>query len=345
MDWSIDRFGSSLHHDQMVQFVRSGKQNIPRREHGSGTSYKMGLKLVLSLSRMEFLRTDQYRLTLTRSSDTLMSMTNFVGDKFLRVSYTLASCLLSLGLVLVSGAFSAEEQPIASPLQHIHAFRPGETLTYDISWSNIVTAGVAVMEVKQETTPDGREVLRFIVSSHSTGIVNKFYSLGDTVQSVFDPQSMQSLSFSLRESHGKKTRRRELVFDHAQRTVVSRLNDDPPETLTIPDPVQDSLSAIYYLRTRDDFTASKPVTMNVFDSDKSWSVEVQILGRNKVKTPAGEFTTIKVRAYKGLFMSEGEIFLWLTDDSRKVPVLIKSTIKIGSLVFTLTGMKQGDEAH
>ncbi len=273
-------------------------------------------------------------------------MMYFLRTEFLRASYTsAASCFLFLGLVLVSGVFSAEEQPTASLPQHIRAFSPGETLTYDISWSNIVTAGIAVMEVKQETTPDGREILRFLVTSRSVGIVGKFYPLGDTVQSVFDPQTMQSLSFSLRESHGKKTRRRELVFDHALRTVVIRLNDDPPETLSIPDPVQDSLSALYYLRTREDFTASKPVTMEVFDSDRSWSVEVQTLGREKVKTPAGEFTAVKVRAYKGLFMSEGEIFIWLTDDSRKVPVLIKSTIKIGSLVFTLTGMKPGDEAH
>ncbi len=253
-------------------------------------------------------------------------------------------CFLALELATVPGAFGAEEQTTSVP-PHIQAFKPGETLTYKVRWSKILTAGIAVMEVKQETAPDGREIFRFIVTSRTTGVVGKFYPMGDTVQSVFDPQSMQSLSFSLRESHGKRTRRRDLVFDHLQRTVVSRLNDDPPETLTIPDPVQDSLSALYYLRTREDFTAGNPITMDVFDSNKSWSVQVQTLGREKVKTPAGEFATIKVRAYKGLFMSEGEIFIWLTDDSRKIPVLIKSTIKIGSLMFTLIDMKPGEGAH
>jgi hypothetical protein len=109
--------------------------------------------------------------------------------------------------------------------------------------------------------------------------------------------------------------------------------------------VQDTLSALYYLRTREDFIADKPITMEVFYSDKSWPVEVRTVGREKVITPAGEFDTIKVRAYKGLFMSEGDIFIWLTDDSRKIPVLIKSTVKIGSLVFTLKDMKPEIEAH
>jgi hypothetical protein len=38
-------------------------------------------------------------------------------------------------------------------------------------------------------------------------------------------------------------------------------------------------------------------------------------------------------------MSEGEIFIWLTDDVRKIPVLIRSKLAVGSLVFTLRSMK------
>jgi hypothetical protein len=41
-------------------------------------------------------------------------------------------------------------------------------------------------------------------------------------------------------------------------------------------------------------------------------------------------------------MHKGEIFIWLTDDSRKIPVLMKSTITIGSIVSSLTEMKLGD---
>ena len=60
-----------------------------------------------------------------------------------------------------------------------------------------------------------------------------------------------------------------------------------------------------------------------------------------MKTPAGEFDTIKFKAFKGFLMSEGEITIWLTDDVRKIPVLIKGKIKIGSIVFNLTEFKPG----
>jgi len=251
-------------------------------------------------------------------------------------------CSLALGPLFFPGAIRAEEQTAASIQPKIEALEPGEILTYDITWSNIITAGTATTEIKEETLADGKQVLLFIVTTHSAGLVDTFYRVNDRLESVFDPGIMQSLKFSLNENHGKKKRRRELVFDHVNKTVTSTLNEDPPETMIIPDQVQDALSSLYYLRTRDDFIVGKPIIIQVYDSGKNWSVEVHTLGREKVTTPAGEFATIKVRTfpkYEGVFMNKGEIFIWLTDDSRKTPVLMKSTIAIGSIVSTLTKME------
>jgi len=256
----------------------------------------------------------------------------------------IALCSLGIRLLLLPGAIGAEEQA-AAPLQpRIEALKPGEILTYDVSWSNIVTAGIATMEIKEGTLPDGEQVLRFIATTRSAGLVDKFYRVNDRLESIYDPRTMQSLKFSLNASHGKKKRRRELVFDPLKKTVISTLNDDPPETLTILDQTQDALSSLYYLRTRDDLIVGKSIFIQVHDSGKNWSVEVQTLGREKVTTPAGKFSTIKIRTfpkYEGVFMNKGEIFVWFTDDSRRIPVLMKSTISIGSIVSTLTKMEPG----
>jgi len=265
-----------------------------------------------------------------------------------RLGYVIALCFLTLGLMLVPRVFSAEVRTTAAIPHRIQAFKPGEKLTYEISWSNIVTAGTAVLEVNEEKLPNGRIACKFIATSRSVGVVDKVYPVNDRVQSIFDPQIMQSLSFNLSESHGKRKRRRGLVFDHAGRTVVSTLNNDPPQTFTIPDPIQDALSSLFYLRTMDDFTIGKIHVIAVHDSGRNWSVEVQTLGREKVKTPAGKFNTIKVKTfpkYEGVFMNKGEIFIWLTDDGRKIPVLMKSTIAIGSIMTTMTDMKQGEVSH
>jgi Protein of unknown function (DUF3108) len=138
----------------------------------------------------------------------------------------------------LSRASGAEEQTAASIKPRIEALKPGEILTYAISGSKIVTAGTAIMEIKEGTLSDGKRVLKFITTTHSAGLVDAFYRVNDRLESVFDPGTMQSLTFSLNESHGKKERRRELVFDHAAKTVISMLNNDPPEVLAIPDQIQ-----------------------------------------------------------------------------------------------------------
>jgi len=157
---------------------------------------------------------------------------------------------------------------------------------------------------------------------------------------------MESLSYSLNQSHGKRKKQRELVFDHEAGEVTFTENGRKM-ALAIPQQTQDALSSLYYLRTRKDFIVGTPIVFDIHDSGKNWSVEVHVLGREKLKTPVGEFDTIKVKTYpkyEGVFMHKGEIFIWLTDDSRKIPVLMKSTITIGSIVSTLTEMKLGDEA-
>ena len=263
-------------------------------------------------------------------------------------------CLLVLGILPCASVSGAAEQTIGLPPEHalerppagIQAFHPGETLTYDVSWSNIFSAGTVTMAVERSTLADedDREVLTFVVQGRTHGLMDKFFSVNDTVQSVFDPRLMQSRSYSLKESYGKKKRLRVTEFDHAKRSAVCRLNEDPPETLTVPEPVQDGLSMLYYLRTREDRTIGRKRDIDVVDSGKVWTMEVSLLAREKVVTAAGEFATVKIRLYpkgKEASTKKREIFVWLTDDDRKVPVLMKTELKVGSFVFELAGMQPG----
>ena len=264
-------------------------------------------------------------------------------------------CLLLPGLLLAASSSGAAEQtigPLPSGTQQtlvpppagIRAFHPGETLTYDVSWSGVFSAGTVTMTVESEMLPEEREVLKFVVRGRTQGLVNRVYPVDDTVQSVFDPLLMQSVTYILRESYGKKRRLRVTEFDHARRTAVCRLNEDPPKTLAIPEGVQDGLSLLYFLRTREDLPTGRRLDIDVVDSGKHWTVEVAVLSREKAATAAGEFDTIKIRTSpkdKGVLTGKGVVLLWLTDDDRKVPVRMKSTLKVGSFLFELTDMKPG----
>jgi len=251
-------------------------------------------------------------------------------------------------MLLLPAVISGEVRSAIAPLPPAALLRPNESLTYSVSWSNIITAGIAVLKVGDEKLPEGRSALSFVITGHSTGIVEKLYHVHDMARSIFDPLIGQSLSYKVKEVYGSKLRRRELTFDSAHGTVISKLNDDATETLPVPVHVLDPLSALYVIRMMDNFTVGKSTVLSVFESGKNWSVEIQVLGKEKVKTPAGEFDAIKLRTYpryEGVFLNKGVVFLWLSDDNRKIPLLIKSSLKVGSFVLTLTERKLGGEVR
>lgn len=226
-----------------------------------------------------------------------------------------------------------------------HAFSPGEKLTYEISWSTVVTAGIAVMEVKNAPEMEHRQAYHLVSSTHSVGMVERFYPVRDTVESFIDAEELHSISFSLRERHGKKRRERDMVFDPVHGTVQVTKNGSV-ETHEAPERVQDALSTLYYVRTRNDLVVGKTINVDVHDNGKNWSVEIKAVAREEIRTPAGKFSTIKVRTYpkyEGVFVNKGEIVIWFTDDTRRIPVLMKSKISIGAIVATLTELKEGQD--
>jgi len=251
-----------------------------------------------------------------------------------------------LCLLLAPGTGLASDRDDQPKAKVRHPFHPGEKLTYTISWSNVFSAGTAVLEVKQEKAAGGGDVLRFVSTARTIGMVDKVYTVRDSVHSIVDYRTLRSISYDLSSAHGKKKKLRKLLFDHDKGTVTYT-SDGSAVTENIKENTQDALSSVYYIRTTPEFIEGKTVVVDIYDSGKNWAVEIQVLGRERLKTPVGEFNTIKVRTYpkyEGVFMHKGEIFIWLTDDSRRIPVLMKSTITIGSIMATLTDMNVGDEA-
>lgn len=254
-------------------------------------------------------------------------------------------CAVMLFAHLATADPDTGQKPIHNTPTVNHSFSVGERLTYVVSWSNILDAGTAVMEVKEEKQPNGEKAYLLVSSARSSGLVSKFYKVNDVIESIVDAATMSSLSYKLDQSHGKRKKKRTMTFDPVQGTVTVD-EEGKQETFSTPPGILDPLSSLYYVRTRQDFIVGKPLKVDVNDDGKNWTVEVQTLGREKIKTSFGEFDTIKVKTfpkYEGVFQHKGEIYIWFTDDERKIPVLMKSEITIGSIVATLVALQAGDQ--
>ncbi|HYW51260.1 MAG TPA: DUF3108 domain-containing protein, partial [Gemmatimonadaceae bacterium] len=63
-------------------------------------------------------------------------------------------------------------------------------------------------------------------------------------------------------------------------------------------------------------------------------VRIVVLRRERITVPAGTFNTIVIQPIikaKGLFSEGGKAQVWLTDDSARVMVQMKSSLPVGSL--------------
>jgi hypothetical protein len=101
----------------------------------------------------------------------------------------------------------------------------------------------------------------------------------------------------------------------------------------------DPLSGFYSVRKKI-LKVGQVVSVKVFDSAKMWDVPVEVLRKEQIEVPAGIFDTIVIKPHlksEGVFKRSGEVIIWLTDDERKVPVMVKSKVLIGSIDAQLTG--------
>jgi hypothetical protein len=90
------------------------------------------------------------------------------------------------------------------------------------------------------------------------------------------------------------------------------------------------------------------VKIHVSDGKAATDVPVYIRSRERITTPAGEFDTIKVepvlKNLRGIFKREknAKVYLWVTNDQQRLPVMLKSKITLGYFTAELKEISRLD---
>jgi len=206
---------------------------------------------------------------------------------------------------------------------------------YYIYWTGI-RGGTAVMDYK--TTPSG-----FTISTHATSapVISIFYKVDDFAESTIYPDGYPK-RFIMKTQEGRHKRDKATYFeprvDNKRQKVIyhDKLEDEKFEFF-LKKPAHDPLSA-FFAMTRMSLEAGHSEYINIFDSKKVWHTEVQVLRKEKVHVQSREFNTILVKPLmksEGIFKRTGDMFIWVTDDDRKIPVLFKSKAVIGTFTVEL----------
>jgi len=222
-------------------------------------------------------------------------------------------------------------------------FSPGEKMDFIVSWMG-VPAGTTTMSVAGKKEDNPQKTFTLLLETRSNSFVSTFYKVRNKIESLIDGEDFSAISFSANLRQGRHKKDKEIFFAGDGKSLTFIKNGEK-STSEIPENTFDSLSSFYYLRTKK-LIPGQDIKINTFSNGKLYNVTVKILEREKIRVEAGTFDTIKVQPlikHNDVFSNKGDIFIWLTDDEKNIPVLIKTEVKIGHIMAELTNLQRGEK--
>ena len=216
----------------------------------------------------------------------------------------------------------------------IFAFLSGEKLIYDGSFGPW-KVGFATMEFIL-----GDSTGKIISTQKTTGFFKRVFPVDDKQVSVVRLEDLTSLSYEERIREGKYSadvkviyREDSIIYSDGRRFYAGRR-------------FYDILSAIYRVRQMD-FSVGDTIKLPLHTGGKPKIMYVPVIDSEVVHVPAGRYKTYVlapvVRDEK-VFGSEGDLKIYFTCDSLKIPVLIKTKLFFGQILFRLKDRRTGKDS-
>jgi hypothetical protein len=244
--------------------------------------------------------------------------------------------LFTLVLVLLAVSPHAHSQGPTLPAR--------ESLSYTVEW-RLITAGKARLD--WASLPGRRGGWEAKLRVESVGMVSKLFKVEDEYSATMN-QALCVQSAELTTHEGVRQRDTRATFDAEARKATYVERDRVKNTtllsqeIEIPPCVHDVVGGLYFLRTLN-VEPGHAVQVPVSDGKKAVMARVEAQQREEVKTPAGTFKTIRYELFlfnDVLYRRFGHLYVWVTDDARKLPVQIRVRLQFAIGTITLLLDKQ-----
>jgi hypothetical protein len=222
-------------------------------------------------------------------------------------------------------------------------FRIGETLTFDISWSALLTAGTAVATVTEKRPSSGSTAYYIVVEGRPTPFVAKLYPLYYKIDTLLDAFTLLPQRGSVYAEEGGRRALRTTTFDRGAQTASFEHKGSTTVKTEFPVPpgVQDVLSVLYAIRAMP-LSAGRPITMTVSNDGITYPLRIDVAAPERVKTVLGELSAWRlspaVDDAKSPLVGRN-LGIWLSDDARRLPVRMRGDLPVGAFVLTLREAK------
>lgn len=275
---------------------------------------------------------------------------------------TLCFCQPAIYAQKVKGPGTSPGTAPTSGTVRPHPFEPTEELIYVAEFSRALLKKVDVAEFRftarkqpdlqkvSITSPGGKKnnssyLLKFNGDIASKGFFSKLFNLRfrQQIESIVEPFSFTIRKTTRLDEQGKRARASETVYKDHSLVWTERDPNDPARPVrrtesSFTGQVQDLLSAIYYLRTQP-LEIGKSLELTISDSGYVYQIPVRVVEKERKKTVLGRVETLRldpeVFGPERMMDGEGQFSIWLTNDSRRIPVSARIKMKFGTVDITL----------
>ncbi len=211
-------------------------------------------------------------------------------------------------------------------------FVSGETLDYNLTWLRI-TGGTARMTIAPHA--DDTSSLRITSVAKSSPGFSRIFKVRDEIESIVARSDFSTLKYVKRlDEQGDQILEVTTIADGVATRTRRKV-----KTVKVPRPIYDPISVIYLLRTLE-LAPGKQHDLTLLADGKLYTVHARVTKREVVQTPAGKFNTVLVEPrmfHEGVERKE-KMYIWYSDDSRHIPVRIRTEVNFGAITATLRGV-------
>ena len=222
----------------------------------------------------------------------------------------------------------------ATPAPVETTFLAGETLDYTLTWMK-VTGGTARMTI---SPVEEKTAFRITSVARSGGGLGRLVKVRDRIVTTVAREDFSTLRIVKDlDERGNKLQETTVIDDGVATRKRKHLRKLP-----VPRPVLDPISVIYHLRTLD-LSPGKAYDFTLYADLKLYDVHARVIRREVVQTPAGTFNCVLIEPdMKNAGVAREErLFIWYSDDDRRLPVRIRTEVKFGSVTATLRAVQGG----
>ena len=199
-----------------------------------------------------------------------------------------------------------------------------EKLVYHVKWLGI-TAGEIVAEIKGHVMWKDRPCYLIDVSARTVGFAASIYKVDDHYTSYLDAEKYYTLRHEERRHEGGFQKNAVTDFDHtAGKAYFTNATDGSHKVFDIPAGVQDTVTAAYAARLLP-LEAGKVFAFKVSNSEKIYDLYATVTQRTKIPYGGLEVNTLHLVPFasiNGCEVREGRVSGFLSDDKRKIPLLV-----------------------